>query len=133
MRAIVIWLITGVAVAAALWIVPGIDLIGSQSSVWLSLAIIAALLALLNNFIRPFLQLVSLPISCLTLGLFALVVNVFMLYIAMWVANGLFNAGFYISSFWSALGASIVISIVTAILNAITGANKRNSNQMRNQ
>ena len=133
MRAIVIWLITAVAVAAAIWLVPGIDLIGSQESVLLSLAILAALLALLNYFIRPLLQLISLPITCLTLGIFALIVNVLVLYLAGWIGNSLFNTGLFISSFWSALGASIVVSIVTAILNAITGANKKSSKKLSSE
>lgn len=133
MRAIIIWLITAVAVAAAVWVVPGIDFIGPESYAMPALIILAALLALLNNFIRPILQIISLPISCLTLGIFALVVNTLVLYVAVWIGNSLFNTGFYVASFWSALGASIVISIVTALLNAITGANKRRDNQVDSQ
>ena len=129
MRAIVIWLITAVAVAIAVWLVPGIDFIGPQSEAMLSLVILAAFLALLNSFIKPLLQLISLPITCITLGIFALVVNTAVLYLAVWISNGIFNTGFYISSFWSALGASIVISLCTAILNAITGVNKKQTDQ----
>jgi len=121
MRALVTWLITAVAIAAAVWLVPGIDMIGSESSAVLSFVVLAAVLALLNALLKPILKLVALPITCLTLGLFALVINTFLLYLAVWIGNGLFNTGFYIDSFWSALGASIVISIVIAILNAVTG------------
>ncbi|MEG1831669.1 MAG: phage holin family protein, partial [Raoultibacter sp.] len=82
------------------------------------------ILALINQTIRPILHLLSLPISCLTLGIFALVVNTAMLYLAQWIANGIFQVGFIIDTFGSAFVASIVISIVSAILNSVTGANK---------
>ena len=58
----------------------------------------------------------------LTLGIFYLVVNTFVLYVASWMANGLFDIGFEISSFGSAFVASIVISIVSSIVGGITGA-----------
>jgi len=97
------------------------DLIGSQSATIISFIILAAVLALLNTFIKPLLKLIAAPITLITLGLFALVINTLVLYIAVWISNGLFDTALYIDSFWSALGASIVISIVTAILNAVTG------------
>jgi putative membrane protein len=119
MRTVVQWLITAVAVAVAVWIVPGIEFVGSHTI--LSIAALAAILALLNAFIKPVLQIISLPITILTLGIFALVVNVLVLYLAAWLGNTLFGTGFQISGFWSALGASIIISITTMVLNAITG------------
>ncbi|MDR3053441.1 MAG: phage holin family protein [Coriobacteriales bacterium] len=119
MKAIVTWLITAVAVAAAVWLIPGIDILGANAT--LSIAILAVILAFLNAFIKPVLQLISLPITFITLGIFALVINTIVLYIAAWAGNGLFNTGFLIEGFWSALLASIVISLVSAILGAITG------------
>ena len=85
--------------------------------------ILSLLLSLLNMSIKPLLQVLSLPISFLTLGIFYIVVNTFVLYLASWLANGLFDVGFEIATFGSAFVASIVISIVSAIMNAITGAN----------
>ncbi|MEG0147359.1 MAG: phage holin family protein, partial [Raoultibacter sp.] len=49
--------------------------------------------------------------------------NTAMLYLAQWIANGIFQVGFIIDTFGSAFVASIVISIVSAILNSVTGAN----------
>ena len=121
MRLIVTWLITAVAIAIAVWIVPGIDLINSNPGTIVSFIILAALLALLNTFLKPILKFITMPLSVITLGLFALVVNTVVLYLAVWIANGLFETGVSIYSFWSALGASVVISIVTAILFAVTG------------
>ena len=122
MNFIVRWLVTAVAVAAAVWLVPGIAVIGATES-WVAIAIISLALALIDMSVKPLLQLLSLPITCLTFGIFYLVVNTAMLYLAAWLSNGMFNVGFYISSFGSAFFASIVISIVSAIMNAIVADN----------
>ena len=122
MNFIVRWLVTAVAVAAAVWLVPGIAVIGATES-WVAIAIISLALALIDMSVKPLLQLLSLPITCLTFGIFYLVVNTAMLYLAAWLSNGMFNVGFYISSFGSAFLASIVISIVSAIMNSIVADN----------
>ena len=116
------WIVTAIAVAAAVWLVPGIE-IASTMETWAGVMILSLLLSLLNMSIKPLLQVLSLPISFLTLGIFYIVVNTFVLYLASWLANGLFDVGFEIATFGSAFVASIVISIVSAIMNAITGAN----------
>lgn len=112
------WLVTALAVAAAVWLVPGIELVGGDSA-WVGIAIFALILSLVDISIKPIMQLLSLPISVLTLGIFYLVMNTAMLYLAAWLANGLFGVGFWIASFGSAFVASIVISIVSTIVNAV--------------
>jgi putative membrane protein len=119
MKALGIWLITAVAVALAVYWIPGIDFLGTDK--WISIGILAAILALLNAFIKPILQIISLPITILSLGIFALIVNTGVLYLAAWLSNSLFETTLFISNFGSAFVASIVISLVTAILNALTG------------
>lgn len=116
------WLATAVAAAVAVWLVPGIEIVSFESS-WIAIILFALVLSLIDMSIKPILQLLSLPISILTLGIFYLIVNTLMLYLAAWIANGIFGSGFYIASFGSAFVASIVISIVSAIVNGITGAN----------
>ena len=61
--------------------------------------------------------------TVLTLGIFYLVVNTLLLYIAAWLANGLFGAGFYIASFGSAFVASIVI--IVSALSTVSSATTR--------
>lgn len=122
MKFILRWIVTAIAVAAAVWLVPGIE-IASTMETWAGVMILSLFLSLLNMSIKPLLQVLSLPISFLTLGIFYIVVNTFVLYLASWLANGLFDVGFEIATFGSAFVASIVISIVSAIMNAITGAN----------
>ena len=122
MRFLVRWIVTAIAVGAAVWIVPGITTIGSNGTI--SVAVLALVLALINMSIKPVLQILSLPISVLTLGIFYLVVNALMLELAAWAATGLFSNGIYIDGFGSAFLGSIVISIVSAIVNGIVGGDE---------
>lgn len=114
------WLVTAIAVGAAVWLVPGIEIIGGDSA-WVAIAIFALFLSLINISIKPILQVLSIPITVITLGIFYIVVNTLLLYVAAWLANGIFQVGFLIDSFGSAFVASIVISIVSAIINSLIG------------
>ena len=80
--------------------------------------IIAALiLGLLNAFIRPVALILSLPINILTLGLFTLIVNGFML----WLVSRLVS-GFHLAGFGTAIIAAIFLSIISALLSWLLGA-----------
>lgn len=120
MKFILTWLVTALASGTAVWLVPGIDVLPGTES-WIAVALFGLILALINMSIKPLLQLISVPITILTLGIFYLIVNTLMIYVAAWVVNGIFQVGFHIDSFGSAFVASIVISIVSSILSAITG------------
>ena len=116
---IIRWLVTAVAVAAAVWLVPGIHTVGSDATI--AIAVGALVLALVNMILKPILQFLSLPITVLTLGIFYLIVNALMLELASWIATGLFGSGIYIDGFGAAFLGSLVISIVSAIINGIVG------------
>ncbi len=122
MNFILRWLGCAIAVACAVWLVPGIDIVGGDSS-WMPVVLVALFLALINVSIKPLMQVLSLPITVLTLGIFYLVVNALMLELASWCAGTLFAQGIYIETFGSAFVASIIISIVSSIVNGMTGAN----------
>ena len=113
------WIVTAVAVGAAVWIVPGITTVGSNGTI--AVAVMALILALVNASIKPILQTLSLPITVLTLGIFYLIVNALLLELAAWAATGLFGSGIAIDGFGSAILGSIVISIVSAIVNGVIG------------
>ncbi len=110
-----------IAVAVAVWLVPGIE-VGGTVSTWTSVLIIALIIALLNMTIKPILQLFGLPITVITLGIFYIIINTALLYLASWLANGLFGIDFIIATFGSGFVASIVISIVSSIMNGLLGA-----------
>ena len=122
MKFILSWLVTAIAVAAAVWLVPGITTVGDDATI--AVAIGALVLALVNVVIKPALQLLSLPITVLTLGIFYLVVNALLLELAAWASTGIFGSGIAVTGFGAALMGSIIISIVSAIMNAVLGTNK---------
>ena len=119
MNFIIRWIVTAIAVGAAVWIVPGLEAIGSNATV--SVIVLALVLALINTSIKPVLQFLSLPISVLTLGIFSLIVNALMLELAAWLAGGIFGSGIAISGFGAAFLGSIIISIVSALVNGLIG------------
>lgn len=105
------WLVNTAALLLVAAIVPGVEIIRWQT------AILAALvLGLLNTFLRPVLILVTLPISILTLGIFAFFVNVFMFYLAAQLVEGFVLAGFW-SAFWGALLFSVISFVLSVLIS----------------
>ena len=122
MNFLIRWIVTAVAVGAAVWVVPGISSVGPNATI--AVAAMALILSLINVSLKPVLQALSLPITILTLGVFYLVVNAFLLELAAWAASGLFGSGIVIDGFFPALLGSIIVSIVSAIVNSMIGNNE---------
>ncbi len=122
---IIRWIVTAVAVGVAVWIVPGIYVVGTNSAI--AVVALALILSLINVSIKPILQILSLPISVITLGIFYLIVNALLLELAAWMTTGIFGTGILIDSFFSAFLGSIIISIVSVIVNSIIGGSSSNS------
>ena len=111
------FLIRTVVTAASLWvamlIVPGVTLQSQGMDYLVALALSALILGLLNAVVRPILVVLSLPITCLTLGLFIVILNGLML-----VLLSLFSfTGFHVDNFLSAIIAGVVVSITSFLLN----------------
>ena len=112
------WIITTIAVSFAIALVPCINMpMGDQTMI--IIMVISAFLAIINVTIKPILQALSLPLSILTMGIFAIVVNTAMLYLAVFCASSLFYLDISITSFGMAFAASIIISIATWILSNV--------------
>ena len=120
MKFIMSWLVTAIAAAAACWLVPGMVVMGD----YMGIIVFALAIALVNASIRPIMQVISLPITVLTLGIFYFVINALALNIASWLSLNLFHIGVYVVDFWTALWGSIVISIVSTIVGSIVGVNE---------
>jgi putative membrane protein len=82
---------------------------------YLSLALTGLALGVVNAIVKPILVLVSMPITCLTLGLFILVINALMLLLV----SAIPFLGFVVNGFIVALGAAVVISIVSWALSMV--------------
>lgn len=110
------WVVTAVAVAAAILLVPGIH-VAPGSSGLVTVALVALVLGFVNAIIRPILTFLSCGCVIATLGLFMLVINAFTLWLAGTWANGLFNTGLVIDGFWPAFWGGLVISVVSFLLS----------------
>ncbi len=99
---------TAIAVSIAAWWLEGIKV---DSIAWSLL--VAFILGLLNTFIKPLLQLISIPFILISFGLFLVVINAVMLILASEIVPG---DHFVVEGFWPAFWGSIIISIVSGIL-----------------
>ena len=114
MKLLIRWLITSIAVAAAVWLVPGIRIEGTG---WWAVVVMALALGLVNAILRPILAFLSCGFIVLTLGLFIFVVNGLTFMAGSWIAVNWFNVGFYVDGLWPAILGSIVVSIVSFLLS----------------
>lgn len=112
MRGILIrWLLTALGLILVSYLFTGIHV----SS--LGRALIAAMvLGVLNALIRPVVFLFTLPINILTLGLFTLVINAFMLWLTGWLLEG-----FDVEGFWTAVGGGLVLSLISLASSYLVG------------
>lgn len=107
------------ALAAAAWLFKGIRITGdTDRDRVITLLVVALIFALVNEFVRPIVALLSLPLYLITLGLMFFVVNALMLMLTSWLAGQL-DVGFHVHGFWTAVWGSIVISIVSWIVGQV--------------
>jgi putative membrane protein len=116
MKLILRWVITALAIAAAVWIVPGI-FVENEASAITTLALTAIVLGLINAVIRPLISFLSCGLIVLTLGLFTLVINAFTLWLTSYVAQNWLGIGFVVEDFWAALFGAVIISLVSFVLS----------------
>jgi len=109
MNLILVWILNAVALLVVAYVLPGISVASFGS------ALIAALvLGLLNMLVKPVLILLTLPITIVTLGLFLIVLNALL----FWLAGSILR-GFQVGGFWWAVGGAILYSIISGLLSRI--------------
>jgi putative membrane protein len=115
MRFLIRLIVTALAVVIAAYILPGVHLEGGLTAI-----VVAAVLSLLNAFIKPLLIILTIPITVFTLGLFLLVINALMILLVDSLVDG-----FAVDGFWTALLFSIVLTIVVSLLNRLVKEDNR--------
>ena len=115
MSLIIRWILNTLALFLLVKIVPGFFYRD-----WVTLAIAAAVLGLLNAIIRPIMFVLTLPLTVVTLGLFLLVLNAIMLELTAWLVPGFDIHGFG----WAMVGA-LVLSIVSLVTGRIGKGEER--------
>lgn len=101
-------IVSALAVAITVYLLPGVHVSGAVAVV-----VLAVVFAIINTFIRPVLIFLTLPLSIVTLGLFVLVINALLVMLAALVVPG-----FAVDSFWWALLFGIVLALVHAVLHS---------------
>lgn len=109
MKFLLKWLVATLAIVITAYLLPGITITGLFAAL-----VTALVLGLVNAILRPILILLTLPINILTLGLFTLVINAFLIMLVSWLVPG-----FAVANFWWALLFSIVLALVIFVLNRI--------------
>ncbi|MDO8601719.1 MAG: phage holin family protein [bacterium] len=110
-RLIITFIANAIALLAAGYFLPGFNIAGSV----LDFALVIAILTLINLIVRPIIRLVLSPLILLTLGLFNIVINGFILYII-----DIYFDTISIDGLVTLLYATIILTI----LNTLLGANR---------
>jgi len=97
------------AILAAAYIVPGIEVSGG-----LALLAAALVLGLINAVVRPILLFVTLPFTLVTLGLFIFLLNAFCLWLTAWLVKG-----FDVHGFWAALFGAMIVGAVSWLVTVL--------------
>lgn len=111
MRLLIKWLLSALALLAVAYLYSGV-----QVTTFTSALLAAAVIGLLNMFVRPILVVLTLPVTIVTFGLFLFVINALL----FWAASGLLS-GFHVNSFLAALVGSLIYSLLRMVIGAALG------------
>jgi putative membrane protein len=109
MRIILHWILISIAVVATTFIISGMKV----EPLWVAL-IVGACLTLFNMFIKPIVNILTLPLNIITLGLFSLIVNA----ILFWFLGDLIE-GFEVTTFTAAFIGALLVSILNFLLKKV--------------
>lgn len=109
MRLIFNWLISAIAIVIAAYLLPNVEVNSFGTAL-----VVAVVLGLVNAFIKPFLIILTLPVNILTLGLFTLVINAFLVWLAQLIVPG-----FDIANFGWAFLFAVLLSLVSMIFRSL--------------
>jgi putative membrane protein len=120
--------LTGVALWVVTLVVHGLSFVGGDTRLQRVgiIFVVALIFGLVNAFIKPIVQFLSIPLYILTLGLIHIVINALMLWITAWITSHTTHWGLAIDHFWwTAIWAAIVLSIVSWLLSLLAGDVRR--------
>ena len=114
--------LTGVALWVVTLVVHGLSFVGGDTRLQRVgiIFVVALIFGLVNAFIKPIVQFLSIPLYILTLGLIHIVINALMLWITARITAHTTHWGLAIDHFWwTAIWAAIVLSIVSWVLSLV--------------
>ena len=111
MRTITKFILIALAVMGIAWLIPGVEVISFTSALWVTLV-----LTILNLIVKPILIVLTIPVTIVTFGLFLLVINGLMI----WMASSWIR-GFFVETFWKAILFSVLLSAATYLIERFLG------------
>lgn len=120
-------LVNAAAVWVAVQVLPDTLLSFKFGNDWWKLLVVALIFALINSYLKPIVKALSFPISVMTLGLVAFVINAVMLLLVALASDSL-KLGFKVGDFppnitadtiIGALLGSIIISVVSTVASLL--------------
>lgn len=116
--------VTGFALWVVTKVVPGISFVYMAGfETWQKVGVVlvvAVIFGFVNAIIKPIVQILSIPLYIVTLGLFHIVINALMLSTTSWITANTTHWGLQIDQFWwTAIWAAIVLSIVSWLLSLV--------------
>jgi putative membrane protein len=121
----VLWLVVNAAaLGVAVWLFDGITLTADTTgSRIVTLLVVGAIFGVVTSVVRPIVNVLSIPLIIVTLGLFLLVTNALMLLLTSKLADT-FGLDFHVDGFWTAVFGALVISIASMILESLLPAER---------
>jgi putative membrane protein len=112
--------LTGLSLWIVTLVVKGMYFIGGDSTLERVgiIFVVAVVFGLVNAVIKPIVQLISIPLYILTLGLIHIVINALMLWITSWI-TGFWGWGLALGGFGWTIVAALLIAVINAVFNAI--------------
>lgn len=139
MRFLLQVIVSALALWVAAWLLPGMDITAANPAgvaasadagaasrtvaIVLGYLFLGLIFGLVNAVVKPIVSFLSLPITCLTLGLFALVINAAMLGLTAWISSYT-PVHLTIDSFVTAFIGAIIVAIVSALTGWALGLRK---------
>lgn len=110
MNGVIRFLLTGLAVLLAAYLLPGVSVDHYGYAL-----LVALVLGIVNAIVKPILVVLTIPITFVTFGLFLLVINALMILLVDWLIDG-----FTVDGFWWALGFSLILSLFNSLFRDLT-------------
>jgi putative membrane protein len=123
-------IVNALALWVATWLLPGMEVIPGGAiadtgdptlNLVIAYLVIGLVFGAVNAVVKPVISFLSIPITCLTLGLFTIIINAGMLMLTVWLTSYMPMQVTVDSFWWTAVFAAIIISVVSMLANGVLG------------
>jgi len=122
MKLIFHWIVSTIAILIAAYLIPNVEVY-----TFVTALILAVVLGALNMLVKPILLLLTFPITIITLGLFTIVINAALVWLAQLVVPG-----FTIQNFGWAILFALVLSIINLVFRQMNRSDDKPSFRVNN-